>query len=62
MSCLIGKIILWTFIHFENVKDLKHESKSTAHNWQKWKRTFLTFSDHKVHGVEAVVYFFAIKL
>ena len=28
--------------------------ESTAHNWQKWKRVFLTCSCHRIYRVEAV--------
>ena len=30
------------------------DHKTTAHNWQKWKRVFLTCPCHKIHRVEAV--------
>ena len=42
-------------MHFYISTNLSSLSKLlTAHNWQKWKRVFLTYPCHKIYRVEAV--------
>ena len=52
-TCCCCQCIIYNFVAIW-FREFGPSVKLTAHNWQKWKRVFLTCPCHKIYRVEAV--------